>query len=128
MLDRRPSAPLAAVGLLLAGLGVLGLARAPRPPPAPPPPPTRVATPTPAADPLARGEPLDLNAASAADLELLPGIGPTLAARVVEDRAASGPFGSVEELTRVRGIGPRTLERLRPHVTVATPGVTGPSP
>ena len=62
------------------------------------------------------GEPIDLNSAPASALELLPRIGPALAARIVEAR----PFSRVEEVTRVRGIGPRTLERLRPLVTVTT--------
>lgn len=126
MLSRRPSAPLAACGLILCALATLGLSRAPRHPSPPPPKPRPVRPgPTEAADPLTRGEPLDLNEASAADLELLPRIGPTLAARVVEDRAARGPFSTVGELTRVRGIGPRTLERLRPHLMVReTPDVT----
>jgi len=62
---------------------------------------------------------VDINAATTADLELLPGIGPTLAARILEERERGGRFGSVGELTRVRGIGPRTLETLRPLVTVA---------
>lgn len=61
---------------------------------------------------------ISINTASAAELELLPGIGPALAARIVADRAANGPFRSVEELARVRGIGPRTVERVRPYVRV----------
>ena len=52
------------------------------------------------------GEKMDLNRVDAAGLELIPGIGPSLARRIVEDRDARGPFRSVEELERVRGIGP----------------------
>lgn len=55
---------------------------------------------------------LDLNHASAAELQQLPGIGPTLSARIVAGR----PFASVEELRRVKGIGPKTLENVRPFV------------
>lgn len=62
--------------------------------------------------------PLDLNAADARALEALPGIGPSLAARIVEYRARHGPFRRVEDLLAVPGIGPRTLERLRPLVVV----------
>lgn len=58
------------------------------------------------------GEPLDVNRATPAELELLPRIGPAMAQRIVEAR----PFTSVDDLTRVRGIGPRTLETLRPLV------------
>lgn len=65
---------------------------------------------------------LDLNRASAADLEGLPGVGPVLARRVMDWRAAHGPFRSVEQLTEVKGIGPRKLERLRALVTVGRPG------
>jgi competence protein ComEA len=62
--------------------------------------------------------PVDVNRASAAELQRLPGIGPKLSARIVEARAR-GPFRSVDELRgRVPGIGAKTLERLRPHVTV----------
>jgi len=67
------------------------------------------------------GHPLDLNTATAADLEALPGIGPQTAAAVLADRAAVGPYPSVDSLTRVRGIGPVTLRRLRPLVCVGAP-------
>lgn len=66
--------------------------------------------------------PIPLGTASAADLEALPGIGPVRAAAIAADRARRGPFARVEELERVRGIGPATLARLRPWV------VTGPDP
>lgn len=59
---------------------------------------------------------VDLDRADAVDLELLPGIGPALAARIVADRAANGPFGSPEALRRVRGVGPAIVEGIRPHV------------
>ncbi len=62
--------------------------------------------------------PLDLNAADAAALEALPGIGPALAQRIVAYREEHGPFASVDELTQVSGIGAQTLERLRAYVTV----------
>ncbi|MBQ9392789.1 MAG: helix-hairpin-helix domain-containing protein [Oscillospiraceae bacterium] len=61
---------------------------------------------------------LDLNRADAAALERLPGVGPTLAARIVDYRRAHGAFASVEELLQVEGVGPATLEGLRPYVTV----------
>lgn len=61
---------------------------------------------------LAAGGRLSLNHATAAELEALPGIGPALAARIVAGR----PYRSVEALDDVRGIGPRTLARLRPWV------------
>jgi competence protein ComEA len=61
---------------------------------------------------------LDLNAASADELEGLPGIGPKTAQRILEDRRKRGPFRRVADLTRVKGIGAKTLARLLPHVTV----------
>src|SRR6267143_6399725 len=65
--------------------------------------------------------PLDINLASAAELERLPGVGPALAARIVDVRAREGPFGSVDDLRRVRGVGVATLDRLRPRLAVNTP-------
>ena len=62
------------------------------------------------------GGPLSLSTADASALETLPGIGPVLAQRVVEHRERHGPFGSVDALLEVSGVGPATLERLRDHV------------
>jgi competence protein ComEA len=56
---------------------------------------------------------VDVNRASAAELETLPGIGPALARRIMESRAEDGPFRTADDLLRVRGIGPATLERIR---------------
>jgi competence protein ComEA len=62
---------------------------------------------------------LDLNRATAEDLEGLPGIGPALASRIVAARQER-MFTTIEDLERVAGIGPATLQRLRPHVTVGS--------
>ncbi|MGQ9780309.1 MAG: helix-hairpin-helix domain-containing protein, partial [Bacillota bacterium] len=61
--------------------------------------------------------PLNVNRASAAELEAVPGIGPTLAARIVAYRGANGPFASLEDLLNVEGIGEKTLARLRPYLS-----------
>jgi competence protein ComEA len=62
--------------------------------------------------------PLDLNAATSAQLELLPGVGPATATAIVDDRERNGPFASIDDLDRVPGIGAAKLEALRPLVTV----------
>ncbi|MDH7490211.1 MAG: ComEA family DNA-binding protein [Anaerolineae bacterium] len=62
--------------------------------------------------------PLNLNTATAAELEQLPGIGPALAARIVQYRQEHGPFRTVDALLLVSGIGPSTLNRIRSLVTV----------
>ncbi|MGQ0538314.1 MAG: ComEA family DNA-binding protein [Gemmatimonadaceae bacterium] len=60
---------------------------------------------------------VDVDRATAAELDRLPRIGPKLAQRIVADRDSHGAFGSVIALTRVNGIGPKLMTRLAPHVT-----------
>ncbi len=62
---------------------------------------------------------IDLNTASARDLEALPGIGPVMAERIIAHREANGPFSSTDELDDVAGIGPKTLESIRSLVRVS---------
>ena len=62
--------------------------------------------------------PLDLNAATAAGLETLPGIGPVLAERILAYRAEIGGFATVEQLLEVRGIGEKKLDAVRDLVVV----------
>ena len=64
------------------------------------------------------GTPVDLNSADATQLDALPGIGPSTAAKIVADRQANGPFKSVEDLGRVPGIGPKKLDQLKPLICV----------
>jgi len=68
---------------------------------------------------------LDLNAATAAELEDLPGIGPAKAQAIVAFRESVGPFRSVDDLLKVKGIGPKLLEQIRPFVRAGPSG--GPS-
>lgn len=60
---------------------------------------------------------LDPNRDDATDLAALPGVGPRLARRIVEDRARRGPFRDVSALLRVSGLGPATLRALGPHLS-----------
>jgi competence protein ComEA len=62
--------------------------------------------------------PVDLNTATDAQLDALPGIGPATAAAILAHRDANGPFRSVDDLLDVRGIGEAKLEQLRPLVRV----------
>lgn len=64
------------------------------------------------------GETLDLNRAGLGDLVLLPGVGPKLAARILEERGRLGSFASVEQLGSVTGVGPKKLALLRTLVSV----------
>ncbi len=66
---------------------------------------------------------VDLNTATKDDLVALPGIGPSKAQAIVDDRKANGPFKSVDDLKRVKGVRAATIERLRAEVTVKPPPV-----
>jgi competence protein ComEA len=66
------------------------------------------------------GAALDLNRANKAELRLIPGIGDALAQRIVDYRARNGSFRNIDELRKVAGIGPKTLDRLR-HCLFVTP-------
>lgn len=68
-------------------------------------------------DGLLPGEVIDLNTATRSDLLRLPNIGAVRANAILAWREANGPFSSVEELLNVSGIGPTTLEQLRPHIS-----------
>ena len=100
------SSPIAAIGILISALAIATLAQT-RPPEAPP---ARLAE-GPAAPAC-----VDINRASSLELERLPRVGPSLAARIIADREANGGFDNADALDRVRGIGPATLRLLRPHL------------
>lgn len=59
---------------------------------------------------------VDVNRAEWPELAQLPGVGPTIARRIVEDRAAGGDYRTIDALLRVNGVGPRKLESMRPHL------------
>jgi len=71
----------------------------------------------PAAKPAAM---VNINTASATELEQLPGIGAKTAARIVDYRQKKGPFRKIEELMNVQGIGEKSFLKLRPQLTVGT--------
>lgn len=62
--------------------------------------------------------PIDINTADAAALQTLSGIGETKAAAIIAHREANGPFATVDDLQNVKGIGEKTLEKLKEHITV----------
>ena len=68
------------------------------------------------AEPLTARFEVDVNAAEWPELAQLPGIGETLARRIVESRKTAGPFTSHDDLRRVRGIGPKIFEQIRPYL------------
>ncbi|MGE0609858.1 MAG: ComEA family DNA-binding protein [Pirellulales bacterium] len=59
---------------------------------------------------------VDINSADWPELAQLPDLGETLARRIVESRENDGPFHELQDLRRVRGIGPKTLDRMRPYL------------
>ena len=115
-LTRQERVTLSILGALaLAGLGVLVWQRQQ-------PPLTVVGSPTPVQTAqwdgaLQAARQVDVNTAGVAELERLPGVGPTLAQRIVAYRTAHGSFQRPAELTQVPGIGPKTYEALRDYVT-----------
>jgi competence ComEA-like helix-hairpin-helix protein len=65
---------------------------------------------------VAAQQPVNVNRATAAELDALPGVSPKLAAAIVEYRNAKGTFGSLEQLDSVKGVGPALMEKLKPLI------------
>lgn len=64
---------------------------------------------------------VNINTASVQELQFLPRVGPSLAQRIVAFREKNGPFKTAEELMRVKGVGEKTFDLLRPYVTTSGP-------
>ncbi len=78
--------------------------------------------------PKAVGFQVDLNVAGWPELAQLPGVGPTLARRIVDSRQTEGPFRRHNDLTRVHGIGPKRLEKMLPYLRPMPPGIAPAEP
>ncbi len=65
------------------------------------------------------GKTVNVNTATVAEFQLLPRIGPSVAARIVAQREKNGPFKSLDDLLLVRGIGESTYEQLKPYLALA---------
>jgi len=75
-----------------------------------------------AARPMAVSQ-VNLNTATSAELEKLPGVGPALAGRILEYRTKNGGFKKIEDLMNVKGIGEKSFLKLKPQITIAPPRV-----
>jgi competence protein ComEA len=73
---------------------------------------------TPSAQQPAKSNLINLNSATATDLELLPGVGPVLAKRIIDFRKSHGGFLNVQGLLEVKGIGDKIFKEISAHVTV----------
>jgi competence protein ComEA len=78
--------------------------------------PSPAASPTPA--PSQTVGKININTATVAQLDSLPGIGPVYAQRIIDYRTANGPFTSIDQVQNVKGIGPKTLEKFRDQITI----------
>ena len=112
---RQPARPIAAAILCLLLIAALPTAIARSSP---------RRTPAPAQAPEMR---LDINSATRAELMAIPGIGRATADAIIDHRASRGPFPTIESLDAVRGIGPRTIEDIRPFI-IALPPTPSPAP
>ena len=86
------------------------------------------AAPRPAAKPAASVATVNINTASVAELDALPGVGSKTAALIIEYRQKNGPFKKIEELMNVRGVGEKNFLKLRAQISVGAPKADHPAP
>ena len=121
------SPTLFAAAVVASALALVALSRTPASTPVPQPQrPARAQATKEGATRLREGQLLELNRAALGDLLLLPGVGPKLAARIVEERERRGGFASFDQLAEVNGVGPKKLAQLRGLVTITDPATTPP--
>ena len=72
-------------------------------------------------------QPININTADSTQLQLVPGIGPSTADKILKMRKSYGTFKSVNDLTAIRGIGPKRLEKMRKYLTVGKPATPAPN-
>ena len=70
-------------------------------------------------------QPININTANSAQLQLVPSIGPSTAEKILQMRKSYGAFKSVNDLMAIRGIGPKRLEKMRKYLTVGKSAATG---
>jgi competence ComEA-like helix-hairpin-helix protein len=73
---------------------------------------------TPAAKKKPPAHPININSADSSELQLVPGIGPATAEKILQTRKSYGSFKTVDDLLSIRGIGPKRLEKMRKYLTV----------
>jgi competence protein ComEA len=73
-------------------------------------------------------QPVNINAATSEELQLVPGIGPSTAEKILQMRKSYGPFKSVDDLLAIRGLGPKRLEKMRKYLVAGKPSSKNASP
>ena len=63
-------------------------------------------------------QPVNINAATSEELQLVPGIGPSTAEKILQMRKSYGAFKSVDDLLAIRGLGPKRLDKMRKYLTI----------
>jgi len=73
-------------------------------------------------------QPVNINTANSEQLQLVPGIGPATADKILQMRKSYGAFKSVDDLLAIRGLGPKRLEKMRKYLTIGKPGAQHATP